>query len=107
MAKKVPTILPTLIGVGRPDHDFATATIPVNYINNDGKAITVYVEGLHYTDVLYEDTSVEVGAELAKDAINVVRAIAQWWNEGAEVIVRCHLEAIDWKAISQSLTMTC
>ena len=74
-----------LVGVGEP-YEIA---IPVTFFEENGRFFQVLVHGLSVQDVTNDDDnnlrSVE-DPELAKDAINAVRAVAEHWNR---LVVDC------------------
>jgi hypothetical protein len=86
---------PPLLGVGEETQK--DGVIPVTYIVN-GRPETVYIYGVHYSEVHYEDESIKVDTNLAKDAVRVVKAIGDWWNRTLEYEVDELLREKDRKA---------
>ena len=77
MTKKKEVALPSLIGVGFPTD---VGTIPVTYVEG-GLPITVFVGGLHISDVTSSEfTDACVDETLAKHAIKAVQEIVDCWN---------------------------
>jgi hypothetical protein len=82
------------VGVGRPTDKYSSsAGIPVTYIC-DGSPKTVYVFGLHPSDVMdrdAEDCEVIGDQELAEDAIASVKSLWQWFSDQRDYAVNDYL----------------
>jgi hypothetical protein len=71
-----------LVGIGLPPRG-AFAGVPVTYMHG-GVLMTVWVFGLHPTNVVNSDTDdcEEIkNRELAEDAIEAVKSLWQWFNQ--------------------------
>ena len=72
-----------LVGVGRPSHKFSPSGIPVT-CTAAGSLTTVYVFGLHPSDVMDGDSDereVIGNRELAEDALATVQALWRWFDD--------------------------
>jgi hypothetical protein len=82
------------VGVGRPTNKYSSsAGIPVTYMCA-GSPKTVYVFGLHPSDVMDrdgEDCEVIGNQELAEDAIASVKSLWQWFIDQRDYAVNDYL----------------
>jgi hypothetical protein len=81
------------VGVGKPTNNKYYAGIPVTYMCA-GIPMTVYVFGLHPSDVMDrddDDCQVIGNQELAEDAIATVKALWQWFSDQRDCAVNDYL----------------
>jgi hypothetical protein len=81
------------VGVGKPTNNKYYAGIPVTY-RCAGNLKTVYVFGIHPSDVMdrdADDSEVIGDEELAEDAIATVKALWQWFSDQRDCTVDHYL----------------